>query len=51
MTLTKTYTAQKRYREKNKRKGVLRVTVGVPEKYTLELKEIAAAMRSGSWED
>ena len=49
--MTKSYAAQKRYREKNKRKGVLRVTVGVPEKYAVELKEIAAAMRSGSWED
>ena len=51
MTETKTYAAQKRYREKNKRKGIPRVTVCVPEKYALELKEIACAMRDGSWED
>ena len=51
MVSTKTYAAQKRYREKNKRKGIPRVTVCVPEKYTIELKEIAASMRGGTWED
>lgn len=51
MTSKTNYAAQKRYAKKNKERGSARVTVWIPEKYAEELKEIAASMRTGAWEE
>ena len=44
------YGDQKRYTERNKAKGNVRVNVWIPEENRDELREIASAMRDGSWE-
>ena len=49
MTNTRLYAAQKKYAEKKKSKGDVRVTVWVPENYDDELKSIAKSMRTGKY--
>jgi len=51
MSDKKLYKAQKRYTMRNVNRGERRVTTWVPEIYAEELKEIAKAMRDGTWED
>jgi len=51
MTNTRLYAAQKKYAEKKKSKGDVRVTIWTPEKYLTEIKSIAKSMRNGTWED
>ena len=43
------YEAQRRYADNQKKRGMVRVNTFVPEEYSEELKNIAAAMRSGVW--
>jgi len=50
MTNTRLYAAQKKYAEKKKSKGDLRVTVWIPMNCCGELKDIAKSMRNGTWE-
>jgi len=43
------YAAQKRYSQRNRANGDLRVTVWVPSENADELKDIAKKMREGNW--